>query len=178
MLEQEQADGKNHPIAYASRTLSKHEQRYGITELETLAVVWGLRHFRAYLYGHKCTVYTDHSRVKSLLKTKHPSGKLARWGETVVEFDLEVKYRPGRKNTNVDTLSRSPVGDSNIDSDEETFQSVQVVAVVADTEVDDTMSGKDNEIVMRRQNSELQPIISFLEKGIQLSEECGSEDST
>ena len=39
VLEQEQADGKNHPIAYASRTLSKHEQRYGITELETLAVV-------------------------------------------------------------------------------------------------------------------------------------------
>ena len=91
VLEQEQADEKYHPIAYASRTLSPHEQQYGITELETLAVVRSLRHFRAYLYGHKCVVYTDHSPVKSILKTKHPSGKLARWGEVVSEFDLEVK---------------------------------------------------------------------------------------
>ena len=51
VLEQlEQADEKYHPIAYASPTLSPHEQQYGITELETLAVVWSLRHFQAYLY--------------------------------------------------------------------------------------------------------------------------------
>ena len=55
VLEQK-SDGVCHPVAFASRTLSKHEQRYGITELETLGVVWGLRHFRAYLYGHHVTV--------------------------------------------------------------------------------------------------------------------------
>ena len=109
VLEQEQADEKYHPIAYVSPTLSPHEQWYGITELETLAVVWSLRHFQAYLYGHKFVVYTAHSPVKSLLKTKHPSGKLARWGEVVSEFDLEVKYRPGHKNANADALSQSPV---------------------------------------------------------------------
>ena len=41
MLEQ-QFDGLSHPVAFASRSLSKHEQRYGITELEILAVIWGL----------------------------------------------------------------------------------------------------------------------------------------
>ena len=56
---------------------------------------------------HKCVVYTAHSPVKSLMKTKHPSGKLARWGEVVSEFDLEVKYRPGCKNSNADALARS-----------------------------------------------------------------------
>ena len=51
VLEQlEQADEKYHPTEYASPTLSPHEQRYGITGLETLAVVWRDRHFRAYLY--------------------------------------------------------------------------------------------------------------------------------
>ena len=50
-------------------------------------------------------VYRLHSPVKSFLKTKHPSGKLARWGEVVSEFDLEVKYRPGCKNANADALS-------------------------------------------------------------------------
>ena len=95
-------------------------------------MVWSLRHFQAYLYGHKCIVYTDHSPVKSLLKTKHPSGKLARWGEVVSEFDLEMKYRPGCKNANADALSRSPVSQSELEGDDEAFHSVQVGAVVSD----------------------------------------------
>ena len=52
VLEQEM--GMLHPVNYASRSC-------GITELEALGVVWGAKHFRAYLYGHKCIVYTDHS---------------------------------------------------------------------------------------------------------------------
>ena len=59
VLEQEQEDGQLHPVAYASRTLSKHESRYGITDLEALGVVWSAKHFRAYLLGHTCVVYTD-----------------------------------------------------------------------------------------------------------------------
>ena len=43
---EQQFDGLSHPVAFTSRTLSKHEQRYGITELESLAVVWSFRHFR------------------------------------------------------------------------------------------------------------------------------------
>ena len=57
VLAQEQPDGRVHPIAYASRSLQKHEKNYGITELEGLGVVWAVKHFRPYLYGQKCTVY-------------------------------------------------------------------------------------------------------------------------
>ena len=169
VLEQEQADGKNHPIAYASRTLSPHEQWYGITELETLAVVWSLKHFLAYLYGHKCIVYTDHSPVKSLLKTKHPSGKLARWGEVVSEFDLEVKYRPGCKSANADTLSRSPVSQSELEDDDEAFHSVQVGAVVPDSE---GITEENEELVkLQREDKELGPVVTFLEQGVLPPEE-------
>lgn len=45
VLEQVQDDGKSHPIAYASRSLSKAEKNYGITELEALGVVWAAKHF-------------------------------------------------------------------------------------------------------------------------------------
>jgi len=45
-------------IAYASHTLQPHERNYGISELEGLGVVWAVKHFRHYLYGHHCTVYT------------------------------------------------------------------------------------------------------------------------
>ena len=52
MLVQEQEDGSIHPLAYASWSLLKHEQSYGVTELEALAVVWTFIHFLPYLYGH------------------------------------------------------------------------------------------------------------------------------
>ena len=109
VLSQEQEDGSIRPIAYASRTLQPHESNYGVTELEALAVVWAVRHFRQYLYGHTCHVYTDHEALKSLLNTPHPSGKLARWGLTLQELDLTIHYCPGKKNTKADALSRYPV---------------------------------------------------------------------
>ena len=59
-------DERRHPVAYASRALSEPEKRYAITEMETLAVVWAMSHFRHYLYGHNVTVFTDHSAVKAV----------------------------------------------------------------------------------------------------------------
>ena len=101
VLEQED-NGQFHPIAYASRTVSKHEKNYGITELEALGVVKAVKHFRPYLFGHRCT---DHSLLRSMLMTQQPSGKLARWGIALAELDLEIKYRPGRVNAHADALS-------------------------------------------------------------------------
>ena len=109
VLAQGQGDDSVRPIAYASRALIPHEKRYGVSELEALAVVWAARHFRIYLYGHRCCVYTDHEALKSLLNTPHPSGKLARWGLALQELDLEIHYRPGRANANADALSRAPL---------------------------------------------------------------------
>ena len=64
VLSQRQADGVLHPVAFASRSLSPAERNYSVTDLETPAVVWAMQHFRAYLYGHKVTVVTDHSSPK------------------------------------------------------------------------------------------------------------------
>lgn len=50
-----------------------YERNYGITEL---VVVWAVRHFRPYLYGHQCEVFTDHVALKSMPQS---SGKLTRW---------------------------------------------------------------------------------------------------
>ena len=66
----EQKENNNwHPIAYASRFLNKNEQRYSINELELLAVVWSLEHFKYYLYGSHFTLQTDHQALLSALKT-------------------------------------------------------------------------------------------------------------
>ena len=108
VLAQEQPDGSVRPIAYVSRSLQKHECSYGITELEGLGVVWAVKHFRPYLYGHICVVYTDHEALKSLLNTPQPSGKLARWGMALQELDLHIQHRSGKHNMNADALSRFP----------------------------------------------------------------------
>ena len=78
VLSQIQSDGKEHPVAYASRALSPQETRYAITELETLAVVWAITYFYAYLYGHDVEVVTDHSAVQAVLQTPSANGKHAR----------------------------------------------------------------------------------------------------
>ena len=70
-------DGQVHPIAYASHTLDVHEKNYGITELETLGLVWAVKYFRPYILGHRTTVFTDHAACTSLLNTPRLSGKLA-----------------------------------------------------------------------------------------------------
>ena len=58
---------------------SPTEKRYGMTELETLAVVWAVSHFHYYLYGHNVTIYTDHTAVEAVLEKPNSSDKHARW---------------------------------------------------------------------------------------------------
>lgn len=96
-------------MAYASQTAVKHEARYGITDLEALGVVWAAKHFRLYLLGHSCTVYTDHAPLRALLKAKHQSGKMASRAGLIAELNLDIHYLPERANTNADALSRSPL---------------------------------------------------------------------
>ena len=93
ILSQLQDDSKLHPLAYTSHSLSPNEKNYAITELETLAVVWAISHFRYHLYGHKVIVYTDHAAVKAVLGAPNLDGNHARWwnkvhGSEIREVDI------------------------------------------------------------------------------------------
>ena len=64
---QYQTDKHLYLVAYTSRALSPAEKNYSITELETLAVVWAMSHFKYHLYNHPVTIYTDLSAVLAIL---------------------------------------------------------------------------------------------------------------
>ena len=76
--------------------------------MKALVVVWAVKYFHPYLYDHACTVSTNHEALKRLLNTPHPSGKIARWGLVLQKLDLRIKYCPGKKNANADSLSGNP----------------------------------------------------------------------
>ncbi len=59
-------DGRECVVAYASRALTKTECRYCATRREMLALVWGTRYFRPYLYGRRFKARTDHSSLRWL----------------------------------------------------------------------------------------------------------------
>ncbi|GJU71613.1 putative nucleotidyltransferase, ribonuclease H [Tanacetum coccineum] len=93
-------------IAYASRQLRKNEENYTTHDLELGAVVFALRLWRHYLYGTKCTVYTDHKSLQYILDQKELNIREHRWIELLSDYDCVIRYHPGKANIVVDALSR------------------------------------------------------------------------
>ena len=104
----QEVDGHEQVVAYASRSLTKAEKRYCATRRELLALVWGVRHFRPYLFGRTFIARTDHNSLKWLRNFRDPEGQVARWLEILAEYDFKVIHRPGPQHTNADALSRLP----------------------------------------------------------------------
>ncbi|GJV02869.1 putative reverse transcriptase domain-containing protein [Tanacetum coccineum] len=68
-------------ISYASCQLKIHEKNYTTYDLELGAVVFALKIWRHYLYGTKCTVFTDHKSLQHFLDQKELNMRQRRWLE-------------------------------------------------------------------------------------------------
>nr|GEY77403.1 reverse transcriptase domain-containing protein [Tanacetum cinerariifolium] len=92
-------------IAYASRQLKVHEQNYTIHDLKLGSVVFALKIWRHYLYGTKCTVFTDHKSLQHILDQKELKMRQQSWLELLSDYDCDIRYHPGKANVVADALS-------------------------------------------------------------------------
>ncbi|GJS55610.1 reverse transcriptase domain-containing protein [Tanacetum coccineum] len=92
--------------AYASRQLKPHEENNTTHDLELGVVVFALKIQRHYLYGTKCTMFTDHKSLQHILDQKELNIRQCRWLEFLADYDCEIRYHPGKANVVADALSQ------------------------------------------------------------------------
>ncbi|GJU71088.1 putative reverse transcriptase domain-containing protein [Tanacetum coccineum] len=75
-------------------------------DIELRAVVFALKIWRDYLYGTKCTVFTDHKSLQHILDQKELNMRQRRWLELLADYDCEIRYHIGKANVIADALSQ------------------------------------------------------------------------
>ncbi|GKE22395.1 putative reverse transcriptase domain-containing protein [Tanacetum coccineum] len=91
-------------ISYASRQLKVHEKNYTTHDLELGSVVFALKIWRHYLYGTRCTVFTDHKSLQHILDQKELNMSQRHWLVLLSDYDCDIRYHPGKANVVPDAL--------------------------------------------------------------------------
>ncbi|GKB57640.1 putative reverse transcriptase domain-containing protein, partial [Tanacetum coccineum] len=71
-----------------------------------ILVVFALKIWRHYLYGTKCTMFTDHKSLQHILDQKELNMRQCHWLELLSDYDCEIHYHPGKANVVANALSR------------------------------------------------------------------------
>lgn len=99
-----------HIVYCVSKTTTEAERKYHSGKLELFAIIWTLGRLRPFLLGLRFTVLTDCQALVYLNIHKTTKPQIARWFDSLHEFDFDIKYRPGARMAHVDALSRTTEG--------------------------------------------------------------------
>ena len=100
--------GEVHPVAFHFRTFMAPELNYDTHDKELLAIFEAFRVWWHYLEGSGILidVVTDHKNLEYFSTTKVLTCRQARWSEYLAQFNLVIRFRPGRLGTKPDSLTR------------------------------------------------------------------------
>ena len=130
-------------MQFASRFLNPVEQRYSTNELELLAVVWSLEHFKHYLQGSEFTLQTDHQALLTALKdnrgNKTYQSRLTRWVDRLLPFNFNIEHIPGKQMGFEDYFSRNPNGIATPPSEEDTHFVINQINIFKITLIKNTL---------------------------------------
>ena len=125
VLYQQDENGKNKVIAYASRTLNQAEKNYPAHKLEFLALKWAITsRFHEYLYGEEFTVYTDNNPLTYVLTSAKLDATGQRWIAALANYNFSLHYKSGKMNTEVDALPRIPNREEEIYLDKDAIRAI------------------------------------------------------
>ena len=112
VLSQKQADGRYHPIAYASHVMNETEQRYHSNKQEFLALKWVVtEQFQEYLspYGknrNEFVVRTDNNPPTYIFSSANLDAAGQRWVARLASYNFSLEYQKGKDNAVADFLSQ------------------------------------------------------------------------
>lgn len=114
VLSHRMPDKTERPIAFASRTLSQSERNYSQIEKESLACIFGVKRFHAYIFGHHFTLVTDHKPLITLFNESKAiptqvSPRIVRWALTLATYEYTIRFKTTQQHSNADALSRLPL---------------------------------------------------------------------
>ena len=97
-----------HPIAFHSRTFTSLELNYDVHNKELLAIFEAFKSWRHYLEGTPTPidVITDHKNLEYFSTTKVLTWWQACWSEFLSQFNLVIRFCPGKLGTKLDALTR------------------------------------------------------------------------
>ena len=112
VLSQKQADGRYHPIAYASHVMNETEQRYHSNKQEFLALKWAVtEQFHEYLspYGknrNEFVVCTDNNPLTYIFSSANLDAAGQQWVARLASHNFSLEYQKGKDNMVADCLSQ------------------------------------------------------------------------
>ena len=112
ILSQKQADGRYHPIAYASHVMNETEQRYHSNKQEFLALKWAVtEQFHEYLlpYGknrNESVVHTNNNPLTYIFSSANLDAAGQHWVAHLTSYNFSLEYQKGKDNTMADFLSQ------------------------------------------------------------------------
>ena len=101
-------DGEIRPVAFYSCTLTVPELNYDTHDKELLTIFEAFRSWRHYLEGSTSPVdvVTDHKNLVYFSMSKVITRCQARWLEYLSQFNLVIRFHPGKLSAKPDTLTR------------------------------------------------------------------------
>ncbi|KAL0894785.1 hypothetical protein ABMA27_013312 [Loxostege sticticalis] len=119
VLSQRGDDGRERPLAFASRSLTVSERNYSQIQKEATAIIFGVKHFHQYLYGRSdpFILKTDHRPLVSIFNknTGIPittALRLQRYALLLSAYNYVVQYVSSEDNPVADYFSRAPIKSS------------------------------------------------------------------
>ncbi|XP_054279520.1 uncharacterized protein K02A2.6-like [Macrosteles quadrilineatus] len=182
ILSHRYSDGTERPISFASRTLTKWEQKYSQIDKEATGIYWGLKKFFPYCYGRKFILVTDH---KPLVSIFHPNKtlpsisatRLFNYAHFLSGFNYQIEYRKTTDHANADFLSRFPTEHTSINhvDDRSLFQISQLDSFLVDSQIISRKTAEDKflqSVLRALQTGESVEHLGFHDNELTLQDGC------